>query len=259
MQLSVILPTIRVHLLDKWFRTLEKSCNRNKFEVICAGPFPPSASLLKLPNFKWISSFASPTVCAQLCGIEARGELLLHSVDDALYYPDAVSNEIDVYNDNIVGMRYNEGENYSGKELPEWYWYCETAYRGWQAIHPRWGHCVHFMMPTSLFKKVGGFNCQYHYLNEATHDLLFRLQKNGVRYALSRQEVTNCSWQPERTGDHGSIHDAQIGHDAPLFRSLWGQGVQPLYIDINNWKSQPEVWSTRFTGTESSYNDLRAK
>jgi hypothetical protein len=256
--ISVIMPTIRTHLLQNWYDSLVESCQDVPFEVVCCGPFEPPKSLMEKENFIWIKSFASPTVCAQLCALRARGTYLLHSVDDAIYLPNAVAEEYRK-NFNIKGMAYREGQDYSGNTMPKGYWSCGSAYSGWPMIENHWCHCVHFMMPSLLFELFGGFDCQYDYLNHATHDLLFRLQAERYEMVMSDQDVTNCSWQPERTGDHGAIHDAQVGHDAPLFHKNWFHSRPKAHIDINNWKKYPQVWKTRFTGEEGSYENLSAR
>lgn len=254
---TVILPTIRTHLLGRWYESLKNSIGSKSFEVIAAGPFTD----VDIPDsrFKIISTFASPTVATQLASLDARGKVLIHSVDDAIFLEGAIDRELDKYDGkSIVGMRYKEGIDYSGDTLPDNYWYSYTAYPHIPNIKGSWIHCVHFMMPKQLFDAVGGFDCEFHYLNHATHDLLFRLQYAGVKSYLSSEDITTCSWQPERTGDHGSIHDAQTLHDSPLFHDKW-KSIPAIKIDINNWKNQPEIWKTRFTGNEKSYNELEHK
>jgi hypothetical protein len=258
MKLSVFMPTIRTHLLEKWYESLEKSCSRHDFEVILCGPFDIPESLKLKDNITFIKSFASPTVCAQLCLIQAKGDYLYHTVDDALFYPETISDELDrIDSDTIVAMRYREGGNYEGELFSDNYWYCSTAYGGYPNIDDNWGHCVHFLLSREKLLKSGGFNCKYHYLNHATHCLLFRLQKHmGMGYRLSKSEITTCSHQPGTSGDHASIHHAQIDHDAPLFFNSWFHKVEPLLVDINNWKDQPNIWSSRFSGKERSYEEM---
>ena len=257
MKLSVFMPTIRTHLHQVWYDSLEASCDRHDFEVVMCGPFQPPDSILSKTNVTWVKSFASPTVCAQLAAIACNGEYLLHSVDDALYIPHVVSDELDTITDNeIRGMRYREGVNYNGHELPLTYWYCSTAFRGHQIINPNWIHCVHFLVSTKIFIDTGGFDCKYQYLNESEHDWSFRSTYHlGLINSLSKSTITSCSWQEGKTGDHSSIHNAQIYHDQPLFAANWKDSVPDLVIDINNWKKQPDIWK-RFTGSENNYSDL---
>jgi hypothetical protein len=255
---SVILPTIRVHLLDAWLTSLEKSCSHHTFEVICCGPFEPSAELLAMPNFKWIRSYASPTVCAQLALLETRGDKVLHSVDDIIYFPDVVSDELDRATDTtITAMRYREGENHTGHLLPDSYWYAGGSYN-LPGIDPSWGICVHFLMPTDMLVYYGGFDSSYSYLNHSTHDLLFRIFKDSpeIKYQLSLKEISSASWFEGTTKDHAPIHYAQTQHDEPLFRKNWVSGNVKSVINIMNYMNQPEVWDRRFTGKEEKYDDL---
>jgi hypothetical protein len=257
--LSVFLPTIRVHLLDDWYSSLEESCDRHSFEVVLCGPFSPSDNLLGRDNVTWTKSFASPTVCAQQALLACKGKCVYHTVDDVTFFKGVISDELDTlidFNVDVMAMRYREGEGYAGDELPAQYWQCKTAYAGWPGVRPEWLHCVHFMMETNKCIGYGGFDCRYQYLNHATHDLLFRMYKTGRVAHLSQSEVCSADWQPGTTGDHAPIHHAQIGHDAPLFQQEWGFGNNRCVVDINNWQQQPEVWNQRFSGKEKSYADL---
>ena len=257
--LSVFLPTIRVHLLDDWMASLEKSCPRHSFEVVCCGPFEPSAELLAMPNFNWIRSFASPTVCAQLCLIEARGKYCLHSVDDILYFPDVVSDELDRMTDTtITSMRYREGKDHEGYLLGDDYWIAKNAYPNWPGIDPSWGIGVHFLMPLDMLVYYGGFDCRFEYLNHSTHLTLFRIQHKSpeVKHQISLEEISSADWMEGVSGDHAAIHYAQTGHDEPLFTNLILNGELDMSLHIMNYLDQPEVWDRRFTGKEESYGDL---
>lgn len=258
MKLSVFMPTIRTHLHEVWYDSLEASCDRHDFEVVMCGPFEPPESVLSKDNVKWVKSFASPTVCAQLAFMKCTGDYLFHTVDDSLFTPHTISNELDnVSEDVIVGMRYREGQAHSGSTLPDMYWYAANAYSRWEGVHPSWGICVHFLMSTDLCCDFGGFDCKYDYLNHATHDLLFRIQKQqGISYRISKNEISSASWFEGITGDHAPIHNAQISHDEPIFARDWRNPNKRGPIDIMNYESYPEVWKTRFTGKEESYEGL---
>jgi hypothetical protein len=261
MKLSVFMPTIRTHLHQVWYDSLEASCNRHDFEVVMCGPFQPPDSILSKTNVTWIKSFASPTVCAQLALLQCKGDYVFHTVDDSLFIPNVISNELDnIENNTIVGMRYREGQSHSGNVLPDMYWYASNAYPRWNGVDPSWGICVHFLMSIGLCGEVGGFDCKYDYLNHATHDLLFRLQKRDhVSYRISKSEISSADWQPNITGDHAPIHNAQIGHDEPIFASDWQTPNNRGVIDLMNYESYPEVWKTRFTGKEQDYEGLGYK
>ena len=255
--ISVILPTIRVHLLEAWYESLVLSCPRHKLEVVCCGPFDPPSSLLELPNFTFIRSFASPTVCAQLCAIEARGEYLFHAVDDALFYPSVVSDELDIADDHVVGMRYNEGGGHSGTELPEDRWLAEHVYDEWKGIGNSWKLCGLFLMKKGIFVDFGGFDCVFQYLSNAITDLLFRVQLNSsdVNFSLSKRVVCSVDHMPNISGDHKAMHIAN-SYDIRTFESFWKDTAGRNKISLNNYQRHPEIWNLRFTGTEKKYGDL---
>lgn len=262
MKLSVFMPTIRSHLLQKWYDSLEKSCNEHSFEVVMCGPFQPPTSLLDKPNVKFIKDYGNPTRAAQIAAINCQGDFIYHVVDDIVFFPLSVSEQINnLLTDNtILAMRYMEGQNHSGYELPEYYWYAGSAYP-WPGVNPNWGNCVHFIMKNDIFTKYGGFDCNYEYLNHAAHDLLFRIQRSeNVEYKLSNRTVCSADWMPDVTGDHAPIHYAQINHDSVLFQKSWYNSVpKEMKIDIINWRDQPSVWNRRFVGTENSYEELGCK
>jgi len=259
MKLSVFLPTIRTHLLENWYKSLEASCNRHEFEVVFCGPFDIPESLSQLSNVTFIKDFGSPTRAAQIAAMYCQGEYLYHTTDDVLFFPEVISNELDIVEENkIVGMRYREGENYNGHALPESYWYAANAYPHLGGVNNSWGICVHFLILKESFHKYGGFDCQWQYLNHAGHDLLFRIQKNEwFSFVLSKEEVCSADWMPNTTGDHAPIHHTQINEDAPLFYRLWGGQNDRSVISVLNYRYEPEVWKPRFTGNETGYGDLK--
>tara|TARA_R110000824_G_scaffold33234_2_gene106612 strand:+ start:1768 stop:2556 length:789 start_codon:yes stop_codon:yes gene_type:complete len=260
MKISIFLPTIRTHLLESWYSSLQLSCSRHDFEVVFCGPFDIPETLSNKSNVKFIKDFGNPTRAAQLAAIEAEGDLIYHTVDDVIFYENILSDEIDRIEDNqITAMRYVEGKDHSGVELPASYWYpLPSDYANWPGVSDKWGIGIHFLMKKSLFLEFGGFDCRFEYLVHSTHDLLFRIQKNSnTIYRLSKKIASSADWQPETTGDHGPIHYAQLTHDAGLFQSLWFNGNETARIDLDNWKTAPDVWERRFDTQEvKSYEAL---
>jgi len=258
MKLSVFMPTIRVHLLDEWYSSLEESCNNHDFEVVMCGPFNPPENIIKKNNVKFIKDYGSPTRSAQIAALNCSGDYLYHVVDDIIFEPNKISSELDMVDENtIISMRYREGKSHTGRELPHHYWMAGSSYN-YPTISPQWLNCVHFIMPKSLFIEYGGFDCNYEYLNHATHDLLFRIQSSkDIKCILSKNTVCSADWMPDITGDHAPIHYAQTEHDAQLFFSSWYNSKPITKIDINNFINQPEIWKRRFCGDESGYEDLK--
>jgi len=259
MKLSVFLPTIRTHLLEKWYETVSQSCSRHDFEAVFCGPFDLPPTLSSKPNVKFIKDFGNPTRAAQIAATQCEGEYLYHTTDDVTFFPDVISNELDkMEKSKIIGMRYREGEQHSGHLLHDSYWYAHEAYGEMPGINPKWGICVHFLMSRKLFIRYGGFDCRWQYLNHAGHDLLFRIQQNeNIQYSLSKEEACSADWMPNITGDHAPIHFTQTEDDAPLFHREWFFKNNRGIIPLENYKDQPKVWKKRFSGEEERYGDLQ--
>ena len=85
MKLSVFLPTIRTHLLEKWYETLCESCNSHDFEVIFCGPFDIPTTVSEHKNVKFIKDFGNPTRAAQIAAINCEGDYLYHTTDDVVF------------------------------------------------------------------------------------------------------------------------------------------------------------------------------
>jgi len=259
MKLSVFMPTIRTHLLNNWYISLEKSCNRHDFEVVLCGPFDPPQELINKKNVKFIKDYGSPTRSAQIAAINCEGNYIYHVVDDIIFYENLISDELDYMDENtIISMRYKEGQSHSGNELPLSYWTAGSSYTV-SNINPSWLNCVHFIMPNLLFRKYGGFDCQYEYLNHATHDLLFRIQSssNNINCRLSFNTISSADWMPGTTGDHAPIHYAQTEHDSVLFDSNWKKTKPNPEISLYNYQNQEDIWKRRFTGKETKYEELK--
>lgn len=248
MKVSIFLPTIRPYLLEKWYDSLEKSCNKHSFEVIFCGPYDIPHTLRRKNNVKFIKDFGSPTRAGQIAAINANGDYLYHTTDDVLFFPNVISDELDsIQGNEIVGMRYREGQNYSGNTLDNTYWYSPNAYPNLRGVNNTWGICVHFLMCNKIFIKYGGFDCRWQYLNHAGHDLLFRIQQNeNIKYILSKNEICSADWTPGTMGDHGPVHFAQTEDDAPLFIQEWCVKNTRKCVPLNNYQNQPEIWKRRF-------------
>lgn len=259
------MPSIRTHQLEKWYETLSLACKKYSFQVVICGPFDLPESLAKRENVKFIKSYAHPTKCAQIAALECDGELIHHNVDDTHFYEDSIDKNIEFWDKScfprdVISMRYIEGQNHATTEtFPMNYWKAGTYYPV-PHIHPLWNINCHFMMPRDLFLEYGGFDCKYEYLTYACQDLLFRMQRDGVRVYDSLCDVSNADWYPGAMKDHGPIVVAQLQYDEPRFRNDWlysPLGNPLVKIDVNNHKIYAENWQRRFGGEQpKAYNEL---
>lgn len=263
MDISIFMPTIRTHLLSRWYTTLVDSVGDYEFEVVLCGPFDLPKEVVSISNIRFIKSYAHPTKCAQLAAKLCRGRLLYHTVDDVQFEPKKISEAITaLYEhgniDSIVGMRYREGKDYKGTRLPDSYWKVGSAY-GYLPINPNWNIFGHFLMNRSVFNLLGGFDCCFEYLNHAVHDLEIRAQKYGCNWVDYPDDICSADWMEGTTGDHAPIHYAQTTHDAPLFNEIWGSKPNRTIIDINNDQNYPDAWERRFpNGLPKTYEEMQS-
>ncbi len=85
-QFSLVMPSIRPQL---WLRFC--NCLKNtmlNWEVIAVGDVAPSEDVMKnLPsNFRWINSSVKPSQATHIAFMEAQGEIVSLTADDALYF-----------------------------------------------------------------------------------------------------------------------------------------------------------------------------
>ena len=159
-----------------------------------------------------------------------------------------------------INMRYREGVNYQGTELPREYWnawhHKDLRLNG---IPQNYKATCHFMMNKDYLLSLGGFDCRFEYIVHPCLDLMFRIQSDGGFIEDSIKEISTCDHMPGHSGDHAPIHDAQQIHDYPIFKKMYeNEDVSKrISIDINNWSQQPSVWGRRFSSKiPKEYKDL---
>ena len=275
--ISMILPTIRTHLLEDLYNSIEKSCPNHSFELVMVGPFDIPEYLQNKKNIKHIKDYGSPTRAMQIALINATGKLVQPLVDDCLYYPDMLSNTIEIFNEQnndktILGMRFFESpehykaikergfflpdENTRNKAHPIHYWYACGGYN-LACVNPNWGSACLFIADTNLVKEFGGWDCQFEYNNHSTHDLLFRMQKYGSQFFITNYDVFVANWYQGTTVDHAPVHYGQLTHDEPLFRQVWSQINDRYRVHLDNYKYAPEIWTRRFNkGIPKTYQEM---
>ena len=261
---SILCPTIRTHLLPAFYESAEKACKNNSFEVVFISPFEKPEYFNDKSNVKWIVDYGSPSRASQIGALQCEGTYIYNTVDDGLFVEgciDAAVEQFKEYQPNdIINMRYRESENATKKEaFPESYWIVKTGFPFPPAgVSGDWKIALHFFMRRDYFCELGGMDCRFEYVNHGAHDLVFRAQLAGSTIYLSKVEGLICTHIPERTGDHGPIHDAQTTHDEPLFNKLWATPKRGLEtVDMHQYKEFPEVWERRFPdGVTQSYKDL---
>jgi len=248
------------------YRSIQHSCKKYSWELVMCGPFELTDFLKEQTNVKMIIDCGSPSRCAQIAALNAKGKLIAHTVDDALFFDDSLDEAISFYNQtctkkDAVNLRYREGVNYRGDVMPDGYWTVEH-HPGLHlpGVPMEYEWACHHLIDLEYFKEIGGYDCSYEYQNYNLHDLMFRVQYNGGVLYHSPVEATTCAHFPGRAVDHGAIMDAHETNDLPLFQHMYGdpEVLKTRYkIDLDNWKRTEPVWQRRFSrGKPKDYEEI---
>jgi hypothetical protein len=171
------------------------------------------------------------------------------SSDDGLYSENSLSEVLDLAykidkKDGII-IRYAEGVNRNGNCPDDSYWvgYTHDDQR-LPGINPGWNIAPVALYKTELFYSLGGFDCKFEHINMSTHDLAYRIQKNGGKFYKSPSLVLSCDWSPGHLNqeEHQPIHNCHFDNDIPYFNFLYQGQSDRINIDYNNWKTSQEIW-----------------
>ncbi len=262
---SVILPSIRPSNLEKVYQSIANGCKSYPFEVVIPSPYLIPISLLRTPNVRFLHTYASPVIASQMITPLCRGTYIYNLTDDGLVQEGVIDEAVKMLEQNslglnIINMRYDEGVldaktltllKESHEHFPESYWMAhnDPTMARLAGIKAEWKVCFHFVMRKQLFLNLGGYDCQFEYLNHAEHDFMFRAQSIGCQIINLPRVAFYCSHTPGRTGDHAPVNDAQLGPDTRLFHSIYGfegAAFARWKINYDNWTYFPNIWSRRF-------------
>ena len=265
---SIFMPSIRVHLLPRVYTGIAKSCKRYSWELVVAGPFPPLEirdNGYAADKFRWCFTYAQPSVAAQEAAYYCEGKMILHSVDDSLWREDAVDLCVEQWlalsdRKAVINCRYTEGKDYDRRPMPDNHWEVRSHKLLQEPGVPLdYKIALHFLMDAGYFREMGGFDCEYEYQNFNVLDLMYRIQHDGGKLHDSTTVVTDCD-NLTAAGDHIVIEEA-FPKDLALYQQRYSD---PQYlakhtrIPFDNWKDQPEVWVRRFPKKFGSYEEMLA-
>ena len=251
--ISILMPGIRVDRWENLYASIQGSTKRS-FELIICGPVCPPSSLLDLSNVKFIKDLGSSVRASNLAALLIEGKYVTWTADDATFFENSLDENIDKFEDmgndikNTLICRYGEGGSHN---FPDSMYYINTTPQiSSPFFKDDWMIFNIAIMHTSYFLELGAWDCIYETCPIAHLDFAVRAQEDGAICKLSEGNLFHCTHMPGRSGDHAPIHDAQLGHDEPLFRerfrdSNWREKINSR-IDINNWKKAPKIWSRRF-------------
>jgi hypothetical protein len=253
--LSIIIPGVRNERWELIYNQIKESCRKYSYEIIFVSPYPLPAFFLDKTNVKYLKDLSTPARALQLGSVIAEGQFMTWISDDALIEQDSLDLAIDLLlsknaEKDIVGMRYTEGQNFSGQPFPDEYW--ESTYHGdtrLPGIDPSWKIPGVYLISLDYFRQMGGLDCRFEHANFNVHDLSFRSQRNGSNVYLSPSIFMRCDWDPNRNPHNSAVIAAYHYNDLPLFRQIYSTKEsadnRQIFIDYSNWSQIPSIWHRR--------------
>ena len=252
--LSIIFPSIHP---DKWkllFEQIKSSIGDYTFEIIAVGPQFPGAEFDQEVGFRFIRDFGSPSRCLQIGSTIANGTYISWLPDDAIIMGNnPIKNCLDLIStkkpiDGITVL-YSEGQNFTGEQhLDLDYWIAKThGDIQLRQVNKEWGIAPIFLYNLNNFRRFGGLDCRFEHINMNTHDLAFRIQKEGGVIYPSPQRVFASNWKAWNSNNKSPIQLAYELNDAPLFKQIY-DSESPIesLISYDNWRNSDTFWKRRW-------------
>lgn len=260
-EISVLIPSIRPHLLEGVYNSIAKSSSMQSWELIIISPYPLPETIKDKQNVTYIYDAGTPIRGRQRGLMAAKGNYICYAADDVTFY----SNSLDIaYNSlrnteykTLVLGKYLEGtEDNPFMKSDEYYLlFTHDFLKPVMANFPIYYKLLNTgLISTKLMLEIGGFDCSFEACAMACCDLSIRLQNYDVKIIVQQEPIFHSTHLPYGQGDHEPIHNAQVTHDQPRFLSMYlnSQGTRRTIINIDNWKDAPDWWSRRYGNRENA-------
>lgn len=263
---SIILPSIRPQFLETFYASAQNACQNHTFEIVIPTPFDVTDEIKRRDNVKIIKTHSTPTVAKQMAIQLCNAEFLYNCTDDGFLLDGVIDHAIDLHKNtltskDVINMIYVEAvlnpnnlqplrDNITPWPSSFWISKNQDDLKNLNGIKDDWRFSMHFFMKLDYFIELGGLDCRWEYSNHAIHDLMYRIQANGGKIVDLPQLAYVCSHQPGHIGDHGPVHDAQLGPDIIEFNNMYSvsdAAFNRINIDYSNWKKYDSVWGRRFS------------
>jgi hypothetical protein len=252
--LSICLAAIRKENWLRLYNSIIKSVGSYSFELVFCGPHKELPKELQgLENVSCIQDYGSPTRAQQISMQNAKGKYITWTADDGWFLEGGLSKCIKILDDNkkekgCVVTQYIEGGTDGLGDPNTGMYYMNSHDPVRSSFYPNEFLIFNsVVLPTKYFIQLGGFDCRFEACPMAFVDFGARAQLDGIETELIGV-IFECTQFPGTSGDHAPIHHAQLGHDQPLYKKIWGSSecLDRIKIDYNNWKQTPDVWTRRF-------------
>ncbi len=254
MIISILIPSIRPHLMENVYNSIEKSFSR-EWELVLISPYPLPSSLKDKTNVVYIYDAGTPIRGRQRGLIAATGDYICYAADDVLFYPNSLDIAYNAikdkpYNTIILG-KYREGEEFNPNMDNDSYYYLITH----ESLKPIMNNIPKSykllntgLMSKKLLLEIGGFDCKYETCAVSCLDLSIRIQNYGCPIIIQNEPIFYATHLPMHLGDHSPIHNGQTKHDFPLLLAIYMDERAKYHdkIDLNNWEKADDWWVRRF-------------
>lgn len=245
MNLTIVVPSIRIEYWDDWIEAVHNSCKEHSFEIIFIGP-SYNACIEKYKNIKYVRDFGHPNRCQQIGLLLAEGEIVTFGSDDCLYKEGAIDKCLDIYYKNDIDFLttgYNEGGNVAVNNFS-----VRRCYGSGKNVNNNWVIFNSVFIGRDTIEKYS-LDTSFAVTCIGHTDLACRVQATeGIKGAVLNENIMECSHMPGKTGDHGPVCDSQTLVDGPNFFTKYNSDEFPeLFIKWNCWKNDSiPVWKDRF-------------
>lgn len=255
--LSVILPSVRPFLLEKFYASLLGACTNLSFELIVISPYDLPKSLKTDSRVRLILDKGSPSRALQIGLVNAQGDYITTISDDSIMTANAYTDAVQKFetmspvNNRMLVLAFREGSigefvrNNEYHFFQAWY-HKDLQVGGFPKNTPM---ALQFIMDKQLLLDIGGWDClNYQCGNWGGHDMTGRLMNKGVVFEYMQGHANQNTWAPGIDGlynDHRPVWESSE-HGMPVFKAMWAQPNTRINIDLDNWKQAPAVWKLRF-------------
>jgi hypothetical protein len=199
---------------ENWMKLYDSiKFNICTFEIIFVGPNPPKFQLPK--EFTFIKSFTKPVQCAEIAARSAKGEFLLHCVDDLTFKDkNALDKLLEFYNNNIHS--YNE-LILSPKLMRNGEKYKDSNYK----LYPETENCpyvpISIFIKKTLYSSLGGYDLNF-IASFADTDIAYR----GISEKKAKIKFVETFVEENKNdAKGGTLFEDYRDNDLVLLQKLW--------------------------------------
>jgi hypothetical protein len=252
MKLSCILAGIRP---GNWLRLYDSiaSSFSGEWELIIISPYDLPKDIKDRQNIKLIKDFGSPVRCMDIGLENCSGEFITWAADDGYFLGqslDIAVASLEGKENHVVVGKYYEGAGDNPFMNSKSYYYIN--YHDGSRSRFIDNNCLMVMegvVPANLLREMGGWDAEnFEVCPMAFCDLSVRLFRKGCSFIFQEENMFKCSHMPGHEGDHGPVHDAQVEHDEPRFKSIYKSEIfkDRVFVSLDNWKTSSDKWTRRF-------------